>query len=586
MTRRDLANFPGAWRPSLLLLLMALCVVLAAWQAMKLTVLQRDRLQQEGNARTIRSVPLVATRGLITDRSGEPLAMSTPVKSIWVDPREIDLRSGKIGQLADLLDVQEDALRERLERNIDRRFLYLRRHLAPAEAAPILALHIPGIYEQREYRRFYPHGEVTAHLIGFNDIDDRGQEGMERAYNDWLEGTPGSRRVVKDRRGNVIEALNTIKLAQPGKELRLSIDIRLQNLAYRELQAAYREHRATAASAVVLDVASGEVLAVVNQPSYNPNNRASIKNPAVTRNRAFTDIYEPGSTMKPFTVAAALESGRFIPDTLIETRGWMIVGRHRVEDLRNYGTLTTTGVITKSSNVGTSKMALEIGPASLVAMLERFGFGKTLASGFPGEGAGVMPEAGRLGEHPTAALSFGYGVSATAAHLAQAYSVFADRGIRKPLSLRKLSESELADIPRQQVISPVLAGQVAEMLETVVDRSRGGSVTRAQIPLYKVAGKTGTSRVARVGAPGYEKNLHNSLFVGLAPASRPEVVIAIIVNQPNNGQYLGGHVAAPVFSRIAAGAMRILNVPPDAVPLTESSGQRLTASGEAGLPRP
>ena len=582
MTYRKKTKPADTWRPKLLLLLMALCIGAAGWKAVALHVLERDFLQEEGDARTVRSVPLVADRGQITDRNGEPLAMSTPVKSIWADPSEINPRGERIGELARLLELDADALRARLEENRARRFLYLRRHLAPFEAEPVLALGIPGVYEQREYRRFYPHGEVTAHLIGFNDIDDNGQEGMERAYNDWLQGVPGSRRVIKDRRGNVIEELNTIQLAQPGKDLRLSIDIRLQNLVYRELKSAYLERRASAATAVVLDVDTGELLAVANQPSYNPHNKTLIDDHSVTRNRAFTDIYEPGSTMKPFTIAAALESGRFTPDTVLETgNGWMVVGGRTVQDLFAYGTLTTTGVITKSSNVGTSLIAAEIGAGTIVDVLDRFGFGRAPETGFPGEQAGVLPDPRRLGSHATAVLSFGYGVSATAVHLAQAYSIFADEGRRKPVSLLGLSEREIAELPREPVISPIIAQQVVEMLETVVDRSRGGAVTGARIPLYQVAGKTGTSHV--VGASGYEENLHNSLFVGLAPVARPEIVVVVIVNEPRGDEHLGGQVAAPVFSGIAAGAMRILNVPPDAAPRPEPTPRRFPQTGAEGL---
>lgn len=585
MIDRKKRNPADAWRPTLLLLLMALCVGAAGWKAVALHVLERDFLQEEGDARTVRAVPLVANRGLITDRNGEPLAVSTPVMSLWADPSEINPRGEGIGELARLLELDAGALRARLEENRGRRFMYLQRHLAPFEAERALALGIPGVYEQQEYRRFYPHGEVTAHLVGFNDIDDNGQEGMERAYNAWLKGAPGSRRVIKDRRGNVIEALNTIELAQPGKDLRLSIDIRLQNLVYRELKSAYLERRATAATAVVLDVKTGEVLAAANQPSYNPHNKTLIDDLSVTRNRAFTDIYEPGSTMKPFTIAAALESGRFTPDTVIETgNGWMVVGGRTVQDLFAYGTLTTTGVITKSSNVGTSLIAAEIGAGPIVDVLERFGFGRAPETGFPGEQAGVVPDPGRLGQHATAVLSFGYGVSATAVHLAQAYSIFADEGRRKPVSLLGLSEREIAGLPRERVISPIIAAQVLEMLETVVDRSRGGAVTGARIPLYQVAGKTGTSHV--VGASGYEENLHNSLFVGLAPATSPEIVVVVIVNEPRGDEHLGGQVAAPVFSGIAAGAMRILNVPPDAAPRPEPAPRGSAPTGGEGVAEP
>lgn len=584
MTESKKSKPAGAWRPVLLLLLMAAGIGAAGWKAVALHVLERDFLQEEGDARTIRTVPLVANRGLITDRNGEPLAMSTPVTSIWADPSEIDPGEERLGELARLLDLETEVLRARLEQNRGRRFMYLQRHLAPTEAEQVLALNIAGVYEQREYRRFYPHGEVTAHLIGFNDIDGNGQEGMERAYNDWLQGVPGSRRVIKDRRGNIIEELNTIELAQPGKDLRLSIDLHLQNLAYRELKTEYLKRSAKSASVVVLDVATGEVLAIASQPSYNPHNKSLIEDVSVTRNRAFTDIYEPGSTMKPFTIAAALESGRYTPDTVIETgNGWMTVAGRTVQDLFGYGALTTTGVITKSSNVGTSKIAAEIGADPIVDVLERFGFGRAPGAGFPGEQTGVVPDPDRLGRHATAVLSFGYGLSATAVHLAQAYSILADEGMRKPVALLKLNEDEIATLPRERVISPIIARQVVEMLKTVVDRSRGGAVTAAQIPFYNVAGKTGTSHV--VGASGYEENLHNSLFVGLAPATRPEIIVVVIVNEPKGDEHLGGQVAAPVFSRIAAGAMRILNVPPDDLPKPNKPRQQIQQqTGDESLP--
>ena len=408
----------------------------------------------------------------------------------------------------------------------------------------------------------YPQGEVTAHLVGFSNVDDIGQEGLELTYDEWLQGVPGRRQVMKDRRGHIIEELNILQPAQPGNSLELSIDFRIQNLAYKELKAEFITRRAKAASAVVLDIRSGEVLAMVNQPSYNPHNRAGLTDFSVLRNRAITDVFEPGSTTKPFTIIAALESGLYTPGTVIETGpGWMMVSGDEVKDIANYGTLDLSSVITKSSNIGTSKIALNIGPEPIRDVLERVGFGQMLGTGFPGERGGVLPNPRRWSRIETATLSYGYGLSSSALHLAQAYSVIADHGLRKPVSLLKLDEEALQTLPTEQVVSAQHADEVLAMLKTVVDASAGGAATDANVPFYQVAGKTGTAHV--VGEFGYEENLHNSLFAGLVPASDPRLVIVVIVNEPKGDEHYGGQVAAPVFSRIASGAMRILDVSPD-----------------------
>ena len=540
-----------------------------AWKVSVLHITDRDFLQGQGDARTIRTVPLVANRGLITDRNGEPLAVSTPVQSIWVNPTEVAEEDAAIAILARELELNAEALASNIKSNSSREFLYVKRRLPPAEADRILDLDIDGVYSQQEYQRFYPQGEVTAHLIGFSNIDDVGQEGLELTYDEWLQGIPGRRQVMKDRRGHIIEELNTIQTAEPGKSLELSIDFHLQNIAYRELKEEFIIRRAKAASIVVLDVDTGEVLAIANQPSYNPHNKANMTDFSVLRNRAITDVIEPGSTVKAFTIAAALESGLYAPGTIIETSpGWMMVGGNEVKDLFNYGTLTTTGVITKSSNIGSSKIALDIGAEPIRDLLERVGFGEVLGTGFPGERSGVLPNPRRWGRHPTATFSFGYGLSATALQLAQAYSVLADDGIRKPVSLLRLDESQVSALSREQVISADIANMVRSMLGTVVDASRGGSALEANVPFYSVAGKTGTAHV--VGEQGYEDNLHNSLFVGMAPASDPEFVIVVIVNEPKGEEHYGGQVAAPVFSRVAAGALRILNISPDSIPEEQS----------------
>ncbi len=547
---------------------MLLCVVAIAWKLGALTIQQRDFLQGQGDARTIRTVPLVANRGLITDRNGEPLAVSSPVESIWVNPGKLIDNPDSIRILAEHLELNPETVASNVLRNSEKEFLYIKRRLAPFEAEKILSLDLDYVYAQQEYQRFYPQGEVTAHLIGFSNVDDVGQEGLELTYDDWLMGVPGRRQVMKDRRGHIIEELNTIQTAEPGKNVALSIDFRIQNLAYKALKAEYITRRAKGASAVVLDVDSGEVLAMVNQPSYNPHNKANMTDFSVLRNRAITDVYEPGSTIKPFTIIAALESGLFTPGTIIETGpGWMMVGPYEVKDLFNYGTLTLEKVITKSSNIGTSKVAFEIGPEPIRDVLQRVGIGEVTGTGFPGERGGVLPNHRRWSRIETATLSYGYGLSASALHLARAYSVIADEGIRKPVSLVRLSEEEIAALPREQVVDKAIIQQVKSMLETVVDRDRGGSAVEANIPFYQVAGKTGTAHV--VGQYGYEDNLHNSLFVGLVPASDPEIVVVVVINEPKGDEHYGGQVAAPVFAEIASGAMRILNVPPDKMPDTE-----------------
>ena len=552
------------WRLLLIMLAMLLCVVAIAWKLSALHILQRDFLQGQGDARTIRTIPLVANRGLIIDRNGEPLAVSTPVQSIWVNPSELAETPEAVYSLAAALEMNPEVLTSTILNNANREFLYVKRRLAPADAKRVMGLKLGHVYSQQEYQRFYPQGEVAAHLVGFSNVDDIGQEGLELAYDDWLGGVPGRRQVIKDRRGHIIEELNMIQAAEPGNNLTLAIDFQLQSLAYRSLKAEFITRRAKGASALVLDADTGEVLAMVNQPSYNPHNKADMTDFSVLRNRAITDVFEPGSTVKAFTITAALESGLFDPDTIIETSpGWMMVGPNEIRDIFNYGTLTLSKVITKSSNIGTSKIAFEIGPELIRDVLQRVGFGEVSGTGFPGERGGVLPSPRRWSQIETATLSYGYGLSASALQLARAYSVIADEGVLKPVSLLKLSEADIDALPREQVISPIIAGQVLDMLETVVDSSRGGSAVEANIPFYDVAGKTGTAHV--VGEYGYEDNLHNSFFVGLVPASDPEIVVVVVINEPKGEEHYGGQVAAPVFSEIATGAMRILNIPPDNV---------------------
>jgi cell division protein FtsI (penicillin-binding protein 3) len=567
----DLAATPifQRWRLNLILVGLVACVGAIAWKVSALQIVERDFLQGQGDARTMRTVPLVANRGLITDRNGEPLAVSTPVKSIWVNPGELIGQTEDIQRLAIALEMNPAALQSTISQHSQREFLYVQRRLPPVEADQVLSLNIPGVYAQQEYRRFYPQGEVAAHLVGFSNVDDSGQEGLELTYDEWLKGVPGRRQVMKDRRGHIIKELNTIQTAQPGKSLELSIDFRLQSLAYKELKSEFIKRRAKAASIVILDVETGEVLAMANQPSYNPHNKVNMTDFSKLRNRAVTDVLEPGSTIKAFTIAAALETGIYTPETIVETGpGWMMVNGNEVKDIANYGTLTVERVITKSSNVGSSKIAMDIGIEPLRDLLQRVGFGEALGTGFPGETGGVLPNPNRWSRHGIATLSFGYGLSASALQIAHAYSVLADDGIKKPVSLLRLSPEDVAALPREQVLSEAIADRIVQMLETVVDPKRGGSAVEANIPFYNIAGKTGTAHV--VGEFGYEANLHNSLFVGLAPASNPKIVVVVVINEPKGKEHYGGQVAAPVFSKVASGAMRILNVTPDAVPSNQT----------------
>lgn len=562
----------SSWRLGLVWIVLVLGILAVLWQVITLHVFERDFLQGQGDARTIRTQPLTAHRGMITDRNGEPLAISTPVRSIWVNPREIAGHEEDIEALAEALSLNGTELARSINDNAQREFLYVERRLPPAEAERVLALGLDGVYARQEYQRYYPQGEVTAQLVGFTNVDDVGQEGLELAYDESLRGVPGRQQVIKDRRGRIIRELNTIETAQPGKSLTLSIDFRLQNLAYRELKAEFIHRGARSASAVVLDVDTGEVLAMANQPSFNPHNRSDLGNFGALRNRAVTDLFEPGSTIKTFTAVAALESGEYSPDTVIDTSpGRIRVGRDYVNDRGNdYGELSLEQVLVKSSNVGSARVALDIGHQPLRDVLLRLGFGEGTATGFPGEQAGVLPAHRVWNDIELATLSFGYGMSTSTLKLAQAYSVIASGGIRRPVSLRKGGGGAPDQRSGQRVIDERIAGRVQDMLEAVVDPEKGG-FDEADVPYYRVAGKTGTSRV--VGAGGYESERHNSMFAGYAPADDPEVVVVVVINEPRGVQQYGSQVAAPVFSRIVSGAMRILDVPPDINPAEDDALQ-------------
>ncbi len=544
---------------SVVLLLAMGCGALALeGRILYLQLFDHDFLAAQGDDRHIRTVQMAAHRGPIVDRNGELLAVSTPVDSIWANPQELRPELERVDELAAALRLDAAALIRRITSNMEREFVYLARHLTPAAAAEVLGLGLPGIYTQREYRRYYPAGEVTGHVLGFTDIDDVGQEGLELAFDYWLTGASGSKRVVRDSFGRIVEDVELIRAPRAGAQLRTSLDQRLQYLAYRELKRAVAENGARSGSVVILDPRSGEVLAMVNQPTFNPNDRTQRVSAEVYRNRAVTDIFEPGSAFKPLTIAAALESGHFHADSIIDTTpGFVAVGAETFEDPRNLGPITLTTLLARSSNVGAVKLALELEPQEMWSVLARFGIGQLTGSSFPGESSGYLRDAQSWRPVGQATQAFGYGLSVTTLQLARAYAAIANGGLLPSVTL-------LADgnqPPPQRIMSRSSAAALLDMLEVVV--SPEGSGFRAAVVNYRVAGKTGTARKAGVG--GYSDARHTSVFAGFAPASNPSLVIVVVIDEPGGEAYYGGDVAAPVFSSIATGALRALAVSPDAL---------------------
>ena len=545
------------FRLSIVYVALGCATLMLIWRAVDLHVFHKDFLQNQGDARYLRVVPIPAHRGMILDRHGEPLAISTPVDSVWVQPTAFTSAYNDWPKLAKLLKLDLAHVQRTVSQRKDKEFVYLKRHISPNLARQVMALELPGVNLQREYHRYYPAGEVAAHVLGFSNVDDRGQEGLELAYDEWLKGVPGSQRVLKDRLGRVVRHVEQIRKPLPGRDLTLSLDRRLQYLAYRELKRAVIQHKARSGSAVILDVQSGEVLAMVNQPSYNPNNRDQFKG-GQTRNRAVTDLLEPGSTVKPFTVVAALESGRFRASSLVDTTpGQIRLGKAVIRDSRNYGKISLAKVIQKSSNVGASKIALALSDETLWKVHARLGFGNATDSGFPGEAEGLLSHARHWRDIEKATLAYGYGLSVTPLQLARAYSVLAGNGVLKPVSFLRIDDV----VEGERVISASTARQVSRMLEAVVQE--GGTGTRAQIAGYKVAGKTGTVKKAVAG--GYSDDRYIAVFAGIAPASQPRLAMVVTINEPRGEIYYGGEVAAPVFSKVMAGALRMMGVPPDDV---------------------
>jgi cell division protein FtsI (penicillin-binding protein 3) len=526
-----------------------------AMRAVYLQALSSDYLQRQGDARYLRTVTDNAHRGMILDRNGEPLAVSTPVESVWAHPATFAEARREWRPLLTLLGLNATEIARQLRKHAGREFMYLKRHIPPDIAERVTALKIPGIYLQREYRRYYPTGAVSGHVIGFTDIDDQGQEGLELTYNGHLRATPGTRHVLKDLYGNIVETVEIVSLPVPGRDLVISIDKRIQYLTYRELKSAMQRYGAHAATAIVLDAQSGEVLALVNQPAFNPNNRTNLRS-ALFRNRAVTDVFEPGSTMKPFTIAVALESGLFDYDSKIDTTpGRFQVGSKIIHDARNYGLLSLGQVIEKSSNVGAARIAMALDKERMWSMFRNVGFGETTGSQLPAESAGLLNLPSRWVPIDQAHVAFGYGISVTALQLARAYTALANDGVVMPLTLLRRDQA----VHGLRVMSAVTARHIRDMLELAV--SEAGTGTEAQVQHYRVAGKTGT--VHKLVAGNYAEDRYIASFAGMAPASRPRLVMVVTMDEPSEGAHFGGQVAAPVFSSVMSGALRLLNVPPD-----------------------
>ncbi|MGV2833615.1 peptidoglycan D,D-transpeptidase FtsI family protein, partial [Pseudomonas shirazensis] len=542
--------------------LLALMVGAICWRIIDLQVVDRAFLKGQGDARSLRHIQIPAHRGLITDRNGEPLAVSTPVTTLWANPKEMQPYKERWAQLAAVLGQNPQQLTERLTQQANKEFIYLVRGLTPEQGQQVLDLKVPGVYGLEEFRRFYPAGDVTAHMVGFTDLDDHGREGVELAYDEWLAGVPGKRQVIKDRRGRLIKDIQVTKNAKAGSTLALSIDLRLQYLATRELRNAIAEQEAKAGSLVIMDVKTGEVLAMVNQPTYNPNNRRSMV-PAAMRNRAIIDVFEPGSTVKPLSMSAALQSGRWKPTDKVEVYpGSLQIGRYTIKDVsRSEGpVLDLTGILINSSNVGMSKIAFDIGGEAIYRVMSQLGLGQYTGLGFPGERVGNLPNHREWRKAETATLSYGYGLSVTALQLVHAYAALANDGKMVPLSIVKVDKTP----DFTQVVPKETAETIQGMLQQVIEAPRG--VYRAQVPFYHVGGKSGTARKATVGSKGYTENAYRSLFAGFGPMSDPRYAIVVVIDEPSKGGYFGGLVSAPVFSKVMSGTLRLMNVPPDNLP--------------------
>jgi cell division protein FtsI (penicillin-binding protein 3) len=554
-SRKLLKLHLAPWRMATVGGLIMAGLALVTGRALYLQGLHTAYLQDKGNAVASRELVLPAHRGMVTDRNGEPLAISTPVESLWARAAELHPTQTDIDRLADILEVSPGVLAARLKARIKGEFSVQRR-LTPEQAAQIAALGMPGLSMQREFRRYYPAGDVAAHVVGFTNVDDRGQEGIERAYQDWLAGKSGERVVLRDRRGNTIRDLQPERLAQMGGNIALSIDMRIQYLAHRELAAAVEANKAKGGGIVVLDAKTGEILALSNLPVFNPNNRRDY-DPRLVRNRTVTDAYEPGSTMKPFTAAAVIERGLFTPQTIIDASPGFSVGDKVIRDDHPNHLLTVTQVIQKSSNIGAVKMAMTLTPEQFWDVLHRAGFGEKPGSGFPGETTGILRPYQHWRPVEQATMAYGHGIAVSLLQLARGYMAFANDGVVMPLTLLK---REPGEVTGERLFSPTVAREVRGMMETVTQE--GGTAVRAQVPGYRVAGKTGTAHKVIDGH--YSPTRYIASFIGMAPASDPRFIVAVMIDEPMGASYYGGSVAGPVFAQVMAGALRNYNVPPDA----------------------
>ena len=562
MARSSKANSHVAvWRLNLLRVMFVSLLLGLVWRLADIQVMNPDFLRYQGDARHVRQVPVAAHRGMILDRHGEPLAISTPVHSIWLNPQEIQATDKELVQLAKVLKLQSKSIKKKIEQNSEREFVYLKRRATPEVVAKVVALDIDGVALQREYKRYYPTGEVASHLVGFTNIDDIGQEGLELMHDTVLTGLSGLKRMVRDSRGNYVEGGELLKASKAGQNIQLSIDLRLQHLSYQALKTAVIKNKAKSGAAVVVDINTGEVLAMVNQPAFNPNNRRGLK-PSDFRNRAVTDLFEPGSTVKPFTVTSGIKSGKYDLDSIINTHpGIFKVSGHPIRDFRDYGEINLATLIQKSSNIGASKIALDMEPEQLWQDFASFGLGEATGAYFPGEVIGNMPDPQSWRKLDRATMAYGYGLSTSALQLARAYMVLGSGGILKPVTFIK---TETSTQGRKQFSSDTMQ-QVLAMMEKVVEP--GGTGTRAAVSNYRVAGKSGTAKKATAG--GYADKRYQSVFAGIIPASAPRLAMVVMVDEPSAGEYYGGAVAAPVFSQVMTAAMRLLNVTPDNLPETQ-----------------
>lgn len=557
--KHDPSPYSFRWRAYVLVALLGCSAVALLWRAVHLQLVDHGFLAKEGDARFSRVVKIVAHRGTITDRFGEPLAVSTPVDAVWANPKELARAAERIPALASVLKKDRAALARLITSNLDDEFVFLARHLQPAEAQKVRALGVPGVHLSREYRRYYPAGDVAAHVLGFTNVDDAGQEGLELAFDHWLAGEDGKKRIIQDRFGRVVQDVEGIQPARPGRDLVLSIDLRIQYLAYRELKSAIRKQRARAGSVVVLDVSTGEVLAMVNQPAFNPNDRDQLS-AATYRNRAVTDMLEPGSSIKPFVVAAALVSGKYDSHSIIDTSpGFIKIGNRLINDEHgSIGRADLRTILAKSSNVGMAILATSLEPEQMWSTFDKLGFGQVTTSGFPGESAGLLSHFSHWRPVGIASMSRGYGLSVTPLQLTHGYTTIGAMGMHRPISFVRVDGPTTGE----QVIEPRVCRELIALLEGVI--AQDGTGHRAAIPGYRVSGKTGTAWKIKPGG-GYSTDRYVGVFGGVAPATHPRLAAVVIIDEPSAGHYYGGEVAAPVFSEVVGGALRLMAVAPDEI---------------------